>query len=100
MFVCDLEARLTNRVQITTDGLKTYLEAMEAGFAGEVDYAVLHKVYGTTPTNESRYGPAQCVGCEKKAVSGRPDVNAVSTSQFLPHNHARLPLRWHRRSLD
>lgn len=85
-FVVDLAGRLAFRVQITTDGLKAYLEAMEAGFGGEVDYAVLHKVYGATPTDEARYSPAECVGCDKKGISGEPDPSHVSTSHVERQN--------------
>ena len=64
-FVNDLACRLNHRVQVTSDGLKAYVDAMEEGFGGEVDYAVLHKVYGRTQEDESRYSPAACIGCEK-----------------------------------
>jgi IS1 family transposase len=85
-FVCDLASRLAHRVQITTDGLKAYIEAMEEGFGGDVDYAVLHKLYGTDPTDESRYSPAKCIGCEKHAVTGHPDPADVSTSHVERQN--------------
>lgn len=91
-FVCDLAERLANRVQITTDGLKAYVEAMEAGFAGEVDYAQLHKVYGAATVDESRYSPADCVGCEKRAISGHPEPGAVSTS-FIERQNLTLRMR-------
>jgi IS1 family transposase len=91
-FVSDLASRLAHRVQITTDGLKAYLEAMEAGFGGEVDYAVLHKVYGGATVDESRYSPADCVGCEKIAVSGNPDPASVSTS-FVERQNLTLRMR-------
>ena len=91
-FVNDLAARLANRVQITTDGLKAYLEAIEGAFGGEVDYAVLHKVYGTTPTDESRYSPAACLGCDKKPISGNPNPASVSTS-FIERQNLTLRMR-------
>src|SRR5437868_383253 len=69
-FVCDLAGRLANRVQVTTDGLKAYVEAMEAGFGGEVDYAILHKVYGNPVQDEARYSPPDCAGCQPTVVRG------------------------------
>jgi len=80
LFVCDLAERLTNRVQITTDGLRAYVDAMEEGFGGEVDYAILHKVYGNETPGEARYSPAECVGCQKQAAVGDPNLAAASTS--------------------
>lgn len=53
-FVCDLASRLTRRVQITTDGLKSYVQAMEDGFGGEVDHAILYKIYGAPQADEAR----------------------------------------------
>lgn len=91
-FVCDLASRLAHRVQITTDGLRAYVEAMEAGFGGNVDYAILHKVYGTTPTDDSRYSPPECVGCQKQAVSGNPNPASVSTS-YVERQNLTLRMR-------
>lgn len=85
-FVCDLASRLTSRVQITTDGLKAYVDAMEEGFGGEVDYAVLHKVYGAGVSDESRYSPAVCTGCDKKTMTGSPEEEHVSTSYIERQN--------------
>jgi hypothetical protein len=83
-FVRDLAGRIANRVQVTTNGLKAYVNAMEEGFGGEVEYAVLHKVYGGGTADKSRYSPAECVGCDKKGVSGTPDPAHVSTS-YIEH---------------
>lgn len=91
-FVCDLAERLNGRVQVTTDGLRAYVEAMEAGFGGQVDYAILHKVYGTPTQDESRYSPPVCIGCEKHAVSGQPDAEHVSTS-FIERQNLTLRMR-------
>jgi len=85
-FVTDLAGRLANRPQITTDGLKAYVEAMEAGFGGEVDYTVLHKVYGGGNTDESRYSPATCLGCDVNPVIGNPDMTHASTSYVERQN--------------
>lgn len=78
-FIDDLAPRLAKRVQVTTDGLKCYLEAIEGAFGCEVDYAMLVKIYGSTQ-EETRYSPAECIGCERKAVSGSPDPRHISTS--------------------
>jgi IS1 family transposase len=85
-FVCDLASRLASRVQITSDGLKAYVEAMEAGFGGEVDYAVLHKIYGAVQTDEARYSPAECCGAEKHRMIGDPDLEKASTSYIERQN--------------
>jgi IS1 family transposase len=80
-FLQDLAGRLVNRVQLTTDGHKMYLGAVEDAFGGAIDFAQLVKIYGNEPTGpETRYSPAECIGCEKKRVVGEPDPKHVSTS--------------------
>ena len=80
-FIHDLKARLANRVQLTTDGHKAYLNAVEDAFGAEVDYAMLVKIYGATAEGgEVRYSPAQCMGAKKAAITGSPDFAHVSTS--------------------
>jgi IS1 family transposase len=79
-FVDDLAKRLRNRVQITTDGHKAYLEAIEGAFGGDVDYAMLVKVYGEAPEGQRRYSPAICNGAHKHRVEGNPDARHISTS--------------------
>lgn len=80
-FIHDLKSRLANRVQLTTDGHKAYLEAVEDAFGAEIDYAMLAKIYGTTPEgSEVRYSPAQCMGARKTIIRGKPDFDHVSTS--------------------
>lgn len=80
-FMQDLAGRLANRVQITSDGLKAYLSAVEDAFGGDVDYAQLVKIYGAAPEgSEVRYSPADCIGCEKHAISGNPRPERISTS--------------------
>jgi IS1 family transposase len=79
-FTDDLASRLANRVQITTDGHKAYLEAIEGSFGADVDYAMLVKIYGADPTGEKRYSPAECIGAVKHRVEGKPDPKHVSTS--------------------
>ncbi|MBA3896559.1 MAG: IS1 family transposase [Sphingomonadaceae bacterium] len=76
----DLRARLANRVQLTTDGHKAYLEAVEGAFGGDVDYAQLVKMYGPTISAPGRYSPAECTGIKKIRREGNPDVAHVSTS--------------------
>jgi len=77
----DLASRLVNRVQLTTDGHKMYLSAVEEAFGGAIDYAQLVKLYGNAPEGpEVRYSPAVCIGCERTAVTGQPDPKHVSTS--------------------
>src|SRR5580692_10558319 len=79
-FMEDCASRISNRVQITTDGHKGYLEAAEHAFGADIDYALLQKIYGAPADNETRYSPATCIGCDMKVVSGDPDPKHVSTS--------------------
>lgn len=85
-FTNDLKARLANRVQLTTDGHKMYLEAVEHAFGADVDYAMLVKLYGTEPEGEKRYSPATCVGAEAHVIQGKPDPKAISTSYVERQN--------------
>jgi len=80
-FMHDLAGRLVNRVQLTTDGHRAYLTAVEDAFGSEIDYAQLQKIYGVAPEGpEVRYSPAQCMGAKRAVISGRPDFKHVSTS--------------------
>lgn len=80
-FMHDLADRLSNRVQLTTDGHKAYLQAVEDAFGCDIDYAMLNKIYGPAPEGpEIRYSPAQCMGAKKAVISGMPDFDHVSTS--------------------
>jgi IS1 family transposase len=90
IFVNDLADRLADRVQLTSDGLRVYLEAVERAFRGNVDYAQLVKIYGETSEGRKRYSPAECIGCEKHAVIGNPNPDHVSTSYI---ERANLPMR-------
>jgi hypothetical protein len=76
----DLVSRLRYRVQITTDGHKAYLEAIEGAFGADVDYAMLVKVYGEAPEGQRRYSPPVCNGAHKHRIEGDPDARHVSTS--------------------
>lgn len=79
-FVADLASRVSDRVQLTTDGHKAYLEAVEGAFGNDVDYAMLQKVYGFPTQPEVRYSPPECVACEMSVVTGNPDPDHISTS--------------------
>lgn len=88
-FIGDLASRLMNKVQLTSDGHKPYLEAVEQSFGADIDYAMLVKVYGDTP-GQGRYSPGVCTGAIKTRVEGRPDPAHVSTSYA---ERANLTLR-------
>jgi IS1 family transposase len=86
-FMQDCASRIKGRVQITTDGHRAYLEAVEDAFGADIDYAQLQKIYGApTDAEMRRYSPAQCIGADMKVVSGDPDPNHVSTSYVERHN--------------
>ena len=89
-FMHDLKPRLASRVQMTTDGLKAYLQATEDAFGSDIDFAQLVKIYGTTVgpnvPAEVRYSPAQCMGARKTVISGQPDLKHVSTSHTERQN--------------
>lgn len=94
-FMDDLRARLANRVQLTTDGHKAYLNAVEGAFGGDIDYAQLVKLYGEThEAMKGRYSPAECIGAKKESITGNPDKAHVSTSYVERSN---LSIRMHMR---
>lgn len=90
-FVRDLQGRLANRIQLTTDGNRLYLFAINTYFGKDVDYAVLMKLYGGSSTAATRYSPADCVGCEKKPKIGHPDPKHISTS-FIERQNLTMRL--------
>lgn len=95
MFMSDVAARLLNRVQLTSDGHKAYLEAVEGAFGADVDYAQLVKMYGNSPeTLKGKYSPAECTGIKKTVVEGEPDEKYISTSYVERQN---LTMRMHMR---
>ena len=81
-FLDDLHKRVADRIQLSTDGHGAYRAAVEDAFGADVDYAQLIKLYGKSPEEEAqwRYSPAQCVGIRKVSVSGRPNMDELSTS--------------------
>jgi IS1 family transposase len=95
----DLRGRLANRVQLTTDGHKAYLNAVEEAFGDAIDYAQLVKLYGEAPASSAdaaarRDSPTECVGARKETVRGKPDMKHVSTSYVERSN---LSIRMHMR---
>ena len=86
-FIADLKARIVSRIQLTTDGHKAYLEAVESAFGADVDYAQLVKLYGEGPTGrERKYSPSICLGARKDVVTGDPDLDHISTSHVERQN--------------
>jgi IS1 family transposase len=94
IFMDDLKERLSNRVQLTSDGHRAYLVAVDEVFDGDVDYAMLQKIYGAEPGGEKRYSPAKCIGAQKRPVTGDPDPKHISTSYAERQN---LTMRMHMR---
>ncbi len=95
-FMTDVKSRLANRVQLTTDGHKPYLMAVDHAFDGDVDYAMLVKLYGQPEGqgHERKYSAAECIGAEKKTISGTPNEKFISTSYVERQN---LTMRMHMR---
>ena len=95
-FIDDLRSRLAERIQLTSDGHKAYLEAVEGAFGGDIDFAQLVKLYGQPKDKgpERRYSSAECVGTRKRRIEGNPDIDHVSTSYAERQN---LNMRMHMR---
>ncbi len=94
MFMEDLAKRLKNRVQLSTDGFKAYLQAVENAFGNDIDYGMLIKIYGTPAEKEPRYSPVECIGTIEETVVGRPDPAHLSTSFVERQNlNMRMSMR-------
>jgi IS1 family transposase len=85
-FLQDVASRISTRIQLTTDGHKMYLAAVEDAFGADIDYAMLQKIYGSDQSGEKRYSPAVCLGCQSETIIGEPDAKHVSTSYIERHN--------------
>jgi IS1 family transposase len=85
-FMRDLASRLANRIQLSTDGLHVYVNAVDEAFDRDIDYGMIVKQYGNSPESEKRYSPAVCLGVEKTEVRGRPDRKHISTSYVERQN--------------
>ena len=95
-FMDDVASRLANRVQMTTDGHKAYLEAVEGSFGADIDYAQLIKVYGNAPeTFKGRYSPADCTSIVRRTVEGQPDEKHISTS-FVERQNLTMRMQMRR----
>lgn len=85
-FMHDLAGRLANRVQLTTDGHRVYLDAVESAFGANIDYSMLVKVYGHDSEPDTRYSPAECIDCHAVKINGHPSPAHVSTSHVERQN--------------
>jgi IS1 family transposase len=94
-FLQDVAGRLSNRIQLTTDGHKMYLLAVPDAFGNQIDYAQLVKVFGNDPEGQKRYSPAQCLGTQRVEVIGNPDQAHISTS-FVERQNLNMRMNMRR----
>lgn len=94
IFMKDVASRIDSRIQLTTDGLKVYADAVEGAFGMDVDYAMLIKLFGKPEEAETRYSPGECIGTETKVIMGMPDRKHINTSYVERNN---LNMRMHMR---
>lgn len=85
-FMADVSKRMSQRVQLTTDGLNIYIPAVRRAFKDQVDFAMLQKLYGDDPQPEKRYSPAVCIGTKSEIIRGAPDPSKISTSYVERQN--------------
>jgi len=85
-FIDDLAGRLRHRIQLTTDGMRLYVAAVDDAFGEQIDYAQLVKIYGKAEGEEKRYSPAKCIGCETHRMTGNPDPDHINTSYIERQN--------------
>jgi len=86
LFLKDLAGRLANRIQLTTDGHKMYLDAVENAFGSDIDFSQLIKLYGQTSEGQKRYSPPACIGTIKQKINGAPETEKISTSYVERQN--------------
>ena len=95
-FIDDLRSRLANRVQLTSDGHKAYLQAVEGAFGADIDYAILNKIYGASSESaKGHYSPAECIGAKKERIEGKPAMEHVSTS-YVERNNKTMRMHMRR----
>jgi IS1 family transposase len=95
IFLKDLARRLSNRIQLTTDGHKMYLDAVETAFGSEIDFSQLIKIYGQTPEGQKRYSPPVCIGAIKEKINGDPKNEKISTS-YVERNNLTIRMNMRR----
>jgi IS1 family transposase len=93
-FMQDIAGRVSGRIQLTTDGHRVYVDAVENAFGAEIDYSMLVKLYGIPDANDTRYSPASCIGIKTATISGNPDPKHISTSYVERQNlNMRMGMR-------